>query len=983
MGLKLKTKSVEKRFIENFNLSDVSKTFPENSSPFSVQALSIMRAIASQEHKSSLYLIDKNEINAKLNLGKKVFCKFYLASNKNHLKPLFFMLDSGSDISLINRNLVNKLLTPAEINTYRKPCTISVESFSNHSVKLEYNLKLPWKFGIDQTQPLFMEFSVFNHTSAFPILVGQDNMALLGLSLSFPTGSNNNHPTVQINHPLCMKLPVKFIHPIEAQSCFANITIKPHDMKTIIFQPHELSNVKKGETYLVSESNVPYIYILPSKCEAYSVHGQPLVAQVFNLTSKLFTGRITGRIEDLDDFKVINSSQEIAKLPPEVNMLHEVLDFQGQEPFVKLKQIHLLNNLPIAKEPVSALKSYLLLTPFESKNNNSYALNPEKSKVHQDLVLDKLQKEQVILSKEMKVRVESKLQSLPFSSDDQIDDQFKEFSEIPADITLPEGYTMPEHLNIDIEDIVKIEEFEPIHQPYIEDIFIKKFPEIVSLHNYDIGNLSQSLGLYHIQLKPGEVLPRFRKVYYLSTEMRDHMRDILDFLIRYKIISRAKEDAEGHHLCASPAYLVGKSDKSQSYRLIIDYRLINRLIACPVPIIPDIVSTLHNLQNQALFTLIDLSSAYFSVGITPECRHLTTFACPLGKFVFEKLPMGLSSSPALFQELALKMIHYKPKLNETGEPIFSSPNHMELIWDPILQTTLFFDDLLVFTPLAKTYNETVKIHYSVVEKVMSRLALHQAKIGFKKSVFGQSKIKYLGWIISNNYIEPDQQRVAKLLNAPFPVNQKAMRSFTALLNTIKIVCPHTIMTPLKVLLPLTGSTTKYIPTGEHHKAFEELKGLLTKTPLFSNIIAPHLPKILFTDASASNGASFSAVLGQVETLTPDKLCLPKSLSLQDPVHQIIYNRRLCFEPIDIYFHEEFIPKSKLNVKTKLSPIPNTEYLKTPYLGFSEEKVKDSLFISIRSIQYNYQCKLLNVSEMRKNTIKRAGDSIVLKHKILD
>ena len=120
-----------------------------------------------------------------------------------------------------------------------------------------------------------MEFSVFNHTSAFPILVGQDNMALLGLSLSFPTGSNNHHPTVQINHPLCMKLPVKFIHPIEAQSCFANITIKPHDMKTIIFQPHELSNVKKGETYLVSESNVPYIYILPSKCEAYSVQGQP------------------------------------------------------------------------------------------------------------------------------------------------------------------------------------------------------------------------------------------------------------------------------------------------------------------------------------------------------------------------------------------------------------------------------------------------------------------------------------------------------------------------------------------------------------------------------------------------------------------------------------------------------------------------------------------------------------------------------------
>ena len=110
----------------------------------------MIHAIASQEHKSPLYLVDKNEINGKLDLGKKVFFKYYLALNGKPLRPLFFMLDSGSDISLINCNLVNKLLTPAEINIYWKPCKISVESFSNHSVQLEYNLKLPRKFWKDK-----------------------------------------------------------------------------------------------------------------------------------------------------------------------------------------------------------------------------------------------------------------------------------------------------------------------------------------------------------------------------------------------------------------------------------------------------------------------------------------------------------------------------------------------------------------------------------------------------------------------------------------------------------------------------------------------------------------------------------------------------------------------------------------------------------------------------------------------------------------
>ena len=77
--------------------------------------------------------------------------------------------------------------------------------------------------------------------------------------------------------------------------------------------------------------------------------------------------------------------------------------------------------------------------------------------------------------------------------------------------------------------------------------------------------------------------------------------------------------------------------------------------------------------------------------------------------------------------------------------------------------------------MAKDFNATLKLHYETVSKVMARLALHRAKIGFAKSIFGQSQIKYLGWIISNGYIVPDKQRINKLLNVPFPVNQKAMR----------------------------------------------------------------------------------------------------------------------------------------------------------------------------------------------------------------
>ncbi len=34
--------------------------------------------------------------------------------------------------------------------------------------------------------------------------------------------------------------------------------------------------------------------------------------------------------------------------------------------------------------------------------------------------------------------------------------------------------------------------------------------------------------------------------------------------------------------------------------------------------------------------------------------------------------------PALFQEIALKMLHYAPVLGPDNNPVFTKPNHMKL-----------------------------------------------------------------------------------------------------------------------------------------------------------------------------------------------------------------------------------------------------------------------------------------------------------------
>jgi hypothetical protein len=54
----------------------------------------------------------------------------------------------------------------------------------------------------------------------------------------------------------------------------------------------------------------------------------------------------------------------------------------------------------------------------------------------------------------------------------------------------------------------------------IEDIFIKKYPQVVSLHSLDAGDVSGTLGLTQLRLRKGESLPRSKQIFHISSSER-------------------------------------------------------------------------------------------------------------------------------------------------------------------------------------------------------------------------------------------------------------------------------------------------------------------------------------------------------------------------------------------------------------------------------------------------------------------------------
>ncbi|MFN9958888.1 MAG: hypothetical protein ACK55I_37835, partial [bacterium] len=95
----------------------------------------------------------------------------------------------------------------------------------------------------------------------------------------------------------------------------------------------------------------------------------------------------------------------------------------------------------------------------------------------------------------------------------------------------------------------------------------------------------------------------------------------------------------------------------------------------------------------------------------------------------------------------------------------------------------YFADIRATSPL----KPTVQCHFEILEKCVKRMAFHGSKINVMKCEFAKSKILFLGWWVSHNYIIADPRRVQKVREFKFPDNKKSVRAFLGLVNSLRKV----------------------------------------------------------------------------------------------------------------------------------------------------------------------------------------------------
>lgn len=204
--------------------------------------------------------------------------------------------------------------------------------------------------------------------------------------------------------------------------------------------------------------------------------------------------------------------------------------------------------------------------------------------------------------------------------------------------------------------------------------------------------------------------------------------------------------------------------KDGTLRICTDFRCLNAKTVKDAHPLPHQADALAALGGNVFFSTMDLTSGFYNVPLHEDHKKYTAFSSLFGLHEYNRMPQGLSNSPATFMRMMLS--------------IFGDENFTSLL--------CYLDVLMVF---ASTEKQALK-H---LEMVFSRLRKHKLKLAAKKCHLLRRSVKFLGHVICEDGVmkDPDKMRAimevgeADLMESDgVTPSWRKIKSFLGLVSTI-------------------------------------------------------------------------------------------------------------------------------------------------------------------------------------------------------
>src|SRR6266550_6604620 len=164
----------------------------------------------------------------------------------------------------------------------------------------------------------------------------------------------------------------------------------------------------------------------------------------------------------------------------------------------------------------------------------------------------------------------------------------------------------------------------------------------------------------------------------------------------------------------------------------------------------------------------------------------------------------------------------------------------------------YVDDIIIFS-------KSLEEHFAHIEIVLTRIREAGMTVAEEKCHWAKPSVKFLGFVISDQGIVPNPDKVISIKNFPEPRCRRDVSSFLGMVNYFRAFIPRCAEIS-KPLTELTKLNTKFPWTDEAQEAFDKLKDSLVNVIMQSH---PNFnkPFYVFTDASTKG---IAGIVYQVE-----------------------------------------------------------------------------------------------------------------------
>ncbi|UYV77576.1 K02A2.6-like [Cordylochernes scorpioides] len=247
---------------------------------------------------------------------------------------------------------------------------------------------------------------------------------------------------------------------------------------------------------------------------------------------------------------------------------------------------------------------------------------------------------------------------------------------------------------------------------------------------------------------PVRALPR-----RIPAALGNEVQSELEKMVKQGIITKIYHETEWSH----PMVVVKK--KSGQIRICLDPRKLNQALVRRHFQTPAPSELLHQIPKADYYTVLDVKSAYWHVPVANECRDLLVMATPFGKFRYNRLPFGLNISAQIFVEM------------------------MTNIFKNSFRNVTYVDDLLIYADSIEEHNEKLKGILEIARR-------NNIKFDLTKAQICKKEVSFLGHMISKNGIDPEPNKVDKVINLKKPEDKKSLQRVMGLYNYLGKFIPN-------------------------------------------------------------------------------------------------------------------------------------------------------------------------------------------------